>query len=115
MAGFLEPIRLKDLGRKYRIDGLVFRTNLHDPISFASDLVDRKMEITFDVRSKRGLLGNLESPGANQTHFQIKCFLAKDQATFFRTLSEGDSVTLTGTVTEFGRFGMEISEARRAD
>lgn len=109
------PVRAKYLGQKFRIDGQIARTSLHDSISSVNDMVNRKMEVTYDVRVKKGLLGVREEPGMQHLHFQIKCLLANDQKSFFQTLSEGDSVTLTGTVTEFEQHGMVLSGARRSD
>ena len=109
------PIRAKYLGQNYRIDGQIARTSLHDSISSVNDMLTRKMEVTYDVRKTKGLLGVREEPGMQHLHFQIKCQLANDQRKFFQTLAEGDSVTLVGTVTEFDLNGMVLTEARRAD
>lgn len=100
------PIRAKYLGRKYKIDGQIY--------TVAFNTITREMELNFLVTIRRGLLGVKQERQYNDLNYQIKCILAKDQAPFFATLSEGNWVTLTGTVTEVEQDGLLIREARQA-
>jgi hypothetical protein len=101
------PLRAKYIGRKYRIDGQIY--------TVTRNTMDSGMEINYLVTPRRGLLGIRQDSSYNNLNFQIKCVLAKDQAKFFLTLSEGNMVTLVGTVTDMRPDGMELSACRQAE
>lgn len=114
-AELFAPIRAKYTGQRYRIDGKVYWTSVNANVTSVHDMLTRKMELSFDVRRKKGLLGVMEEPGMQAVHYQIKCILAKDQAKYFQTLNEGDSVTLTGTIAQIEQGGLVLVDARRSD
>lgn len=101
------PMQAKYIGRKYRIDGQIYTVTRNS--------IDSGMEINYLVTPKRGLLGIRQDVSYNSLNFQIKCVLAKDQGKFFLSLSEGNMVTLAGTVTEMRPDGMELTGCRQAN
>lgn len=101
------PIRAKYIGQKYRVDGI-----LH---IVSRGFMGREMEISFLVTPKRGLLGIRQDAEFNNLNFQIKGSFAKGQEAYFATLAEGDSVTITGTVSEINRSELLLSDCRQAE
>lgn len=100
------PVRAKYMGRKYRIDGQIY--------TISSSIYDGRMRMAYLVTQTRGLLGIRQSSTFNSNNFTIGCTFAPDQAKLFATLSEGDFVKLTGTVSEIDLQGMELSDCRQA-
>lgn len=101
------PIRAKYIGQQYRVDGI-----LH---IVSRGFMGREMEISFLVTPKRGLLGIRQDREFNNLNFQIKGSFAKGQEAYFATLAEGDSVTITGIVSEINRSEMVLSDCRQAN
>jgi len=110
-AGELEeafaPLRAKYVGRKYQIDGQIY--------TVALNTITREMEFNLLVTPKRGLLGIKQERQYNIQNYQIKCIMAKDQAAFYSTLSEGNWVTVAGTVTEVRQDGLVLTGCRQAN
>lgn len=80
------PIRARYLGRQYRIDGQI--------PTVTRDIQSLEMDMNYLVTVTRRLLGVRQESSFNDLNFQIKCRLAKGQAAFFATPSEGNWVTL---------------------
>lgn len=101
------PVRARYIGRQYRIDGQVYT------VSGAPGT--RDMEVNYLVTQTRGLLRVRQDAEFNSLNYQLKCRFAQDQAKFFLTLSEGNFVTLTGTVTDMQPGGLVLSDCRQAN
>lgn len=101
------PLQAKYLGRKYEIDGQLY--------TVSRNTITGEMQLNYLVTPKRGLLGIKQEGQYNNLNFQIHCTLAKDQAPLFATLTEGNWVKLTGTVTEIRPDGLELTECRQAN
>lgn len=101
------PVRARYLGRNYRIDGQVY--------TVAGSPGTGDMQVNYLVTQTRGLLRVRQDPEFNSLNYQIKCVFARDQGNFFLTLSGGNFVTLTGTVTDMQPGGMVLSECRQAN
>ncbi len=101
------PIRAKYLGRQYRIDGQIY--------TVTRDISTLQMDVNYLVTKTRGLLGVRQETSFNDLNFQIKCVLAKDQAALFATLSDGNWVTLVGTVGGMEPGSMQLTECRQAN
>lgn len=101
------PVRAQYIGRKYRIDGQIY--------TVIRDNANGRMEVNYLVTQTRGLLGVRQESGFNDLNYQLKCELARDQGKFFLTLSEGNFVTLAGTVTDMQPGGMVLSDCRQAN
>lgn len=99
-------VRAKYLGKKYRVDGQIY-TVTGSPA--------QGMEVNYLVTQTRGLLGVRQEAQFNDLNYQIKCVLAKDQAKFFFTLSDGNFAHLTGTVTDMQPGGLVMSDCRQAN
>lgn len=108
------PIRARYLGQKYRIEGQVWASTRNVLPHHVDQLVNPHLELVFDVRKRKGLLGVREDSTEQDLHFQIVCRLTKDQFQFFQSLTEGDFATLTGTVVEIEPGRMVIGDARKA-
>lgn len=108
------PIRAKYLGQKYHLEGQVWASTRDQLPRNVDEYVNPMLELVFDVRGRKGLLGVREDSTQQDLHFQIVCRLAKDQLSYFRSLAEGDFTTLTGTVIEIGPRSMVIGDARKA-
>lgn len=101
------PVRARYIGRQYRIDGQVY--------TLSGAPGTRDMEVNYLVTQTRGLLGVRQETQFNDLNYQLKCRMAGDQAKFFLTLSEGNFVTLTGTVTDMQPGGLVLSDCRQAN
>lgn len=101
------PLRAKYMGRKYQIDGQIY--------TVALNTITGEMEFNFLVTPKRGLLGIKQERQYNNQNYQLKCIMAKDQAAFYSTLSEGNWVTVIGTVTEVRQDGLVLTSVRQAN
>ncbi|MGE0115458.1 MAG: hypothetical protein AB7T07_11345 [Steroidobacteraceae bacterium] len=101
------PLRAKYVGRKYQIDGQIY--------TLSRNSMTREMEINYLVTQKKGLLGVRQESGSNMLNFQITCIFASDQGKFFNALSEGNWVTLVGTVTNMQPGGMQLNDCRQAN
>ncbi|MES2918770.1 MAG: hypothetical protein V4729_09160 [Pseudomonadota bacterium] len=101
------PVRARYIGRQYRIDGQVYT------VSGAPGT--RDMEVNYLVTQTRGLLGVRQETQFNSLNYQLQCRMASDQAKFFLTLTEGNFVTLTGTVMEMGPGGLLLGDCRQAN
>ena len=99
-------VRAKYIGKKYRVDGQIY-TVTGSPA--------QGMEVNYLVTQTRGLLGVRQESQFNDLNYQIKCVLAKDQAKFFLTLTEGNFANLTGTVTDMQPGGLVMSDCRQAN
>ena len=100
------PIQAKYLGRKYRIDGKVYTTSFNQ--------LNDQLTVAYVVTQPRGFLRMPQSLDSNNFNFTIECIFARDQVEFFATLSEGDNVTLTGTVAQIDPQGMDLKDCRQA-
>ncbi|HEX6592562.1 MAG TPA: hypothetical protein VF050_11230 [Moraxellaceae bacterium] len=100
------PVRARYIGKKYRVDGQVYTV---------SGSPAEGMEVNYLVTQTRGLLGVRQESQFNDLNYQIKCVFARDQAKFFLTLSEGNEVTLAGTVTDMQPGGMVLRDCRQAN
>lgn len=101
------PMEAKYLGRKYEIDGQIY--------TVSRNTITGEMQLNYLVTPKRGLLGIKQEGQYNNLNFQIHCTLAKDQQRLFATLTEGNWVKLTGTVTEIRPDGLELTDCRQAN
>lgn len=101
------PVRARYLGRQYRIDGQIHLVT--------RDIQSLEMQVVYLVTKTRGLLGVRQESSFNDLNFQIKCLLAKDQGALFATLSEGNWVTLTGTVGRIEPGSVQLVECRQAN
>jgi len=101
------PLRAKYVGRKYQVDGQIY--------TVALNTITGDMEFNLLVTPKRGLLGIKQERQYNIQNYQIKCIMAKDQAPFYSTLSEGNWVTVAGTVTEVRQDGLVLTGCRQAN
>jgi hypothetical protein len=101
------PVRARYLGRQYRVDGQIY--------TVTRDIQSLDMDVNYLVTVTRGLLGVRQESSFNDLNFQIKCRLAKDQAAFFATLSEGNWVTLKGTVGRIDPGSLQLTECRQAN
>lgn len=100
-------VRAKYIGRKYRVDGQIY--------TVTGSPLHGDMEVNYLVTQTRGLLGVRQETQFNDLNYQIKCALAKDQAKFFLTLSEGNFATLTGTVVNMQPGGLVLGDCRQAN
>lgn len=100
-------VRAKYIGRKYRVDGQVY-TVTGSPLG-------GDMEVNYLVTQTRGLLGVRQEPEFNSLNYQLKCMMARDQAKFFMTLTEGNYATLVGTVVDMQPGGLVMSDCRQAN
>lgn len=101
------PVRARYIGKKYRVDGQVYTATRNS--------MDSGMEVNYLVTQTRGLLGVRQESQFNSLNYQIKCVMAKDQAKFFLTLTEGNYATLVGTVTDMQPGGLVMSDCRQAN
>lgn len=106
VAETFAPVRAKYLGRKYQVDGQIY--------TISRNSYTGSMDMQYLVTPTRGLLGIRQSSDFNNLNFGIACAFAPDQAKLFVTLSEGDFVTLVGTVSEIQLNSMELSDCRQA-
>lgn len=100
-------VRAKYIGRKYRIDGQVY--------TVSGSPLGGDMEVNYLVTQTRGLLGVRQEPEFNSLNYQLKCMMARDQARFFLTLTEGNYATLVGTVVDMQPGGLVMSDCRQAN
>ena len=100
-------VRAKYIGRKYRIDGQVYTTS--------GSPLHNDMEVNYLVTKTRGLLRVRQDSEFNSLNYQLKCRMAKDQAKFFLTLTEGNYATLEGTVVDMQPGGLVMSDCRQAN
>jgi hypothetical protein len=100
------PIVAKYQGRKYRIDGQVYTV---------STQYNGDMQVAYLVTQTKGLFKVRQRSDYNNLNFGITCTLAPDQAKFFLTLSGGDWVKLSGTVSDITPNGMELRDCRQAN
>lgn len=100
-------VRAKYIGKKYRIDGQVY--------TVSGSPLGGDMEVNYLVTQTRGLLGVRQEPEFNSLNYQLKCRMAKDQAKFFLTLTEGNYATLVGTVVDMQPGGLVMGDCRQAN
>lgn len=101
------PMQAKYLGRRYEVDGQIY--------TVSRNTITNEMQMNYLVTPRRGLLGIKQEGQYNNLNFQIHCTLASDQVELFTTLTEGNWVKLTGTVTEIRPDGLELTDCRQAN
>lgn len=101
----LMPFFARHMGRRYRIDGQVYTTNVSS--------ITGEMTLVYLVTPTGGLLRVRKGDYMNNTYFAIQCKLPADQAPLFATLGSHDWVTLEGVVDEITLSGMVLRDCRQ--
>lgn len=95
------------MGRKYRIDGVIYSAGMRG----------KQGSVTYLVTQKLGLGGisGYDYDARNSLYYQIECLLPASQESYFKTLRARDYALLEGTITEVTREGATLTGCVQAN